>query len=751
MARQNAHGGVPLYCEFCGDCLAVCPVGAIVSRFSKYSFKPWQLKKTETTCSYCSDGCAINLESEGQKVMRVTSKLSYLNKFGWDAGPGDGHGGLCVRGRFGFEYIQSDKRLSRPLAKIDGRRIEVPWMKALIQIGKQLSAIKAQHGGNAIAGLISGRCTNEEVYLFQRFMRSVLGSNNIDTAARYGHMNSVLAMHHALGVGRSTTSFEKMALSDVILMIGSNMTETNPVSCLRVKKAKAEFNAKLIVADTWQTNIMALATHPLQMAVHSQGLLIHGLIKAVIQKGLAHSSFVQKYPAAYEALRQSVAESSEETIAKGSGLPWEKISEAAELLAKSNRGTILWGEGIVSEKGGYQNVLRLIDLALVTGLLEKEGAGLHPICEENNEQGAVDMGGVAEFLPGQIPFSEPSARARFAAAWHAELPESVGSSLPEILERAERGEIKALYVVGENPLGTLPVSMKVREALENIDLIICQDPFLTETGEMADFILPAATFAEKEGTFTDMQGKPNRVLQAFDPRGEAKPDWKIFCDLSKHLGQPLQYRGTDEISQEIAQMVPGYYREEHPPVQFDRYLSERFPSEVAARHRFSPGEEERRKSSAPGPILTVAPHETFPYSLTLGRSLYHSGKMSTRDTGLMKIDDKATLRIGTADAEALGVKPEDTVKIKSPQGAVEVSVEITPALPKGLLQFPEHFNQPPVKDLLTGEADPLTHVLSFKREPVALEKVIKFNLAVISSHADPASSSETPRPEGSAS
>lgn len=736
----GAHGGVPLYCEFCGDCLAVCPVGAIVSRFSKYSFKPWQLKKTATTCSYCSDGCSINLETEGQKVLRVTSPLSYLNKYGWDKEPGDGHGGLCVRGRFGFQFIQSEKRLSRPLAKIDGRRMEIPWMKAMIQVGKRLNEIKAQYGGNAIAGLISGRCTNEEVYLFQKLMRSVLGSNNLDSAARYGHMNSVLAMHRALGSGRSTTSFEKMALSDVILMIGSNMTETNPVSCLRIKKAKAEFGAKLIVADTWPTDIMALASHPMQMALHSQGWLIGGLIKGVIAKGAAHPSFVQNHPAAYEALRRSVAGLSEEEITKRCGLPWEKISEAGELLAKSKRGTLLWGEGIVSQKGGYRNVLRLIDLALVTGLLEKEGAGIHPICEENNEQGAVDMGGVAEFFPGQVAFSDPAARARFAAAWHAELPGGAGSSLPEILERAERGEIKALYIVGENPLGTLPVSMRAREALENIDFIVCQDPFLTETGEMADFVLPAVTFAEKEGTFTDMQGKPNRVSQAFDPRGEAKPDWKIFCDLSKHLGHPIQYHGTEEIAKEIAELVPGYYRQEPAPLQIDRYLTGTFASEAAGRYGALAAEFE-----------AAEPREAFPYLLTLGRSLYHSGKMSTRDEGLMKIYDRATLRIGTADAEALGLKPEDTVKMKSRHGALEVAIEIAPALPKGLLQFPEHFNQPPVKDLLTGEADPITRALSFKSEPVALEKVVKFNLAVISSHGDAGSSQEpeTTRPEGS--
>ncbi|MFQ5781413.1 MAG: molybdopterin-dependent oxidoreductase, partial [Nitrospiria bacterium] len=379
----GAHGGVPLHCEFCGDCLAVCPVGAIVSRFSKYAFKPWQLKKTETTCSYCSDGCTLTLESQERSVVRVTSKLSYHTKFGDGVKPEEGHGGICVRGRFGFQYIQSEKRLSRPLAKIDGRQVEIPWISAMIKIGKRLTEIKKEYGGQAIAGLISGRCTNEEVYLFQRLMRSVLGSNNIDTAARYGHMNSVLAMQRALGVGRSTTSYEKITLSDVNFLIGTNITETNPIASLRVKKAKTHFDAKIIVADTWETKMMKLATHPLQMAPLAEGLFIQGLVKAVLDKGLVHPPVAAEYGSAIEALREGVAGLSERVIGERSGVPWDKISEAAELLANAKRGTIIWGEGIVSQKGGYENALRLIDLALITGLLEKEGAGLQPICEEN--------------------------------------------------------------------------------------------------------------------------------------------------------------------------------------------------------------------------------------------------------------------------------------------------------------------------------------------------------------------------------
>ncbi len=707
----GAHGGEALYCEFCGDCLAVCPVGAIVSRFSKYTFKPWQLKKTETTCTYCADGCTLTLESEGQKVMRVTSKLSYLSKFGHGVEDGDGHGGLCVRGRFGFQFIQSERRLSRPSTKpttqTDASWRPIPWFTAVAEVGKRLAEVRTQYGGGAIAGLISGRCTNEEVYLFQKLMRAALGSNHIDTAARYGHMNSVLAMRRAFGVGRTTTSFKAMALADVILLVGSNLSETHPVSSLRVKAAMSQWGAKVIVADVVQTNMMKLATHPLKVAVGGLSALVMGLTKAVIEQGLTYPSFMEEAP--YEAIKSSVAHLSEATIAEQSGLAWEKIVEIAALLARSKRGTLLWGEGVIQDIGGYEQVLRLIDLARVTGIDRKTGGGLLPICEENNEQGAVDMGGVSEFLPGQVPYDDPVARHHFESAWAADLPGGIGSSLFEIIERARRGEIKALYVVGEDPVGTLPEATRVREALSRIPLIICQDPFLTETGKMAHYLLPAATFAEKDGTFTGMEGVSHRVVQAFDPRGEARPDWKIFCDLSKYIGYPLAYRSAGEITSEIARLVPSFSEAGAPggsPSQC--------PGSIADRYRINRHDRD----------------DAYPYTLTLVQSIYHSGKLSTRDEGLMKIDAKRALCIGTEDAERLGVKSGDSVNVRSLYGAVNLPVEVVATLPTGFLQFPEHF--PEVGDLFAVVIDPVTHVLYHKSVSVSLKKALDYRLLTVS-------------------
>ncbi len=716
----GAHEGVPLDCEFCGDCLAVCPVGAITSRFSKYVYKPWQLKKTQTTCTYCSDGCQITLETEGQKVLRVTSQLSYLNKFGHDVEAGDTHGGLCVRGRFGFQFVNSDKRLSRPLAKVEGKQVEMPWFKVIPQIAKKLTDIKNQYGGNAIAGLISGRCTNEDVYLFQKMMRTLLSTNNIDTAARYGHMNSVLAMQYALGIGRSTTSYKQITLSDVILIVGSNITETNPVASLRIKEAKHKFGAKVIVTDPIKTKMIALSTHPLQITIGAYPFLIQGMMKAIIENKWGYQPFMDQYPKAYQVLSQSMDAVSKEKIAQKCGLEWENISGAAQLLAQSKRGTIIWGEGIVSQIGGWDNMLSLIDLALLCGLLEKPGAGIHPVCEENNEQGAVDMGGVCEFLPGQIPYHD--GKERFAEIWNTPLPDGIGASLPQIIEKALRGEIKALYIVGENPLATLPESMKVREAFEKIDLIICQDPFLTQTGRIADFVLPATTFAEKEGTFTNMVGEIRRVQNAIDPLGESRTDFKIFSDLSRSMGGTA-YRSPEEIAPEIDLCVKGYYdgaRSQGNPAHLDHYLGNGFAGEVVKRYA--------QPHPHPSPPLegegTVGAMQ-----LVLGQSIYHSGKLSTQDEGLMKIYNKPTLQVSEADATALDLKNDDWVRVKSEQGSVELAITILPSLLKGIVWFPEHFTD--LRDLMQVEVDTKTSVPYFKSGPVTLKKVPLFDLSVV--------------------
>jgi formate dehydrogenase alpha subunit len=713
----TAHGDKPLYCEFCGDCLAVCPVGAITNKFSKYKYKPWQLKKIQTTCPYCGDGCQLILETLGDQVIRATSKLSWKSKWGDRAETAaKGHGGTCGRGRFGFQFVNSPNRLTLPLIRRDGQLVETPWLEALDFVATRLREIKSQYGNDAIAGLMTARCTNEDIYLFQKLMRVGIGTNQIDSTARYGQINFLEAMRR-IGIGRSMNTSEEITKANAILVIGSNITETHPLTGLRVKEALRRYKATVIVADPVKTNMAKLATHHLAIKPASEGIFVQGLVKTILEQGWADPGILESHPSAIETLKQSVSGLSYEMICGQTGIEQAKLFEAAELFAKAERGIILCAEGITKQRNGYRNVLNLMDLAFVSGKLSRPGSGLNALCEENNEQGAVDMGALPDYLPGQQSVLDKDARARITKAWAEELPLQDGATLLEIIERARRGEIKALYLVGENPVGTLPASMQIAEALREVSagggFILCQDPFLTETGRLADAVLPASTYAEKEGSFTNTEGQVQKVRQALEfPVGESKPDWQIFSELSAELGYPLVYENVDQIHKEIAKLVPGYYakKQERPKARLDYYLTNGF-------------NEEARKRYAVSQDSIVPQDSDYPFLLELVPILYHSGKLSTQAEGLIKIYDKRLLQISPMDAERLGVAAGDRVLLKSHLGEVEISAELNEFLPPGLVFFPEHFNDPPVKDLLACEVDPITRVPYFKRGRVAIERL----------------------------
>jgi formate dehydrogenase (NADP+) alpha subunit len=708
-----AKGDNPLSCEFCGDCLAVCPVGAITNKFSKYLYKPWQLKKTTTTCNYCGDGCQMHIETKDREVVRVTSPLSWKNKWGDRSETAKGHGGICVRGRFGFEYIDSAARLQQPLMRRDGMLVEAPWLEAVHSVVDRLVDIKAKHGPDAIAGLITARCTNEELYLFQKLMRVAIGTNQLDSSARYGHINFVRASQHAVGLGRAMNDWEDLTKAKAILLVGSNLTETNPLTSVRVKDAIRIYKSQVIVVDSAQTNMARLASHPMMVKPGSEGVFVQGLVKSVIEHDLIDAEATEKHPDAFAALKSAVETLSFDAITAATGIALEQIHEAASIFAEAPRAIILCAEGIVRRSGGYENVLSLMDLAWITGKLGRPGCGVSTVTEEGNEQGAVDMGVAPEFLPGQALFTDAAARERCAKAWGAELPATgKGATLTEILKRCRSGQIKALYVVGENPLATLPKSMEVQAALERLDLLICQDLFLTETARLAHVVLPACTYAEKEGTLTNLEGKVLRIRSAMDPIGESLPDWHIMTAIASGLGCQLDYESPYDIQREIMKLLPGYYnlgQPRKPTVKPDAYLSNGYSAELKTRYR---GDQ------------AGAAHAAKPFALTLGQVLYHSGKLSTQAPGLMTIAPNAgRLHMNLKDMERLGVTDGAKVRVTTAQGKLDMGVQADLAMVPGSCFFPEHFNEPPVKDLMTVEIDRHTGVPYFKLTSATIEKI----------------------------
>jgi predicted molibdopterin-dependent oxidoreductase YjgC len=705
-----AKGDLPLACEFCGDCLAVCPVGAITNKFSKYLYKPWQMKKTTTTCNYCGDGCQMYVETKDTEVIRVTSPLSWKNKWGDRADTAKGHGGLCVKGRFGFEYIDSPTRLKRPWVRKGNQLVEVPWLEAMHAAVDRFADIRKKHGPDAIAGLITARCTNEELYLFQKLMRVAFRTNNLDSSARYGHMNFVQASKLALGIGRTTNDWEDLTKAKAVLVIGSNLTETNPLTSVRIKEAIRVYKAQVIVVDSAVTNLGKLSSHPFLIKPGTEGLVIDGLVKATVDLDLVDEESVKKHPQAFAALKSAVSSISVEQVAAKTGLTAEQFKEAASIFAESPRSIILCAEGIVRRPNGYQNVLKLVDLAWITGKLGRPGCGVNTVTEEPNEQGAVDMGVAPEFLPGLASFDDQTMRDKLAKAWDATLPTAgSGAHLTEILNRCRSGHIRALYVVGENPLATLPASMEVRAALDRLDLLVVQDPFLTETGQMAHIVLPATTSAEKDGTFTNLEGRVLRVRQGMDAIGESVPDWQILTALANGMGCQWEYESANDIQSEIMKLLPGYYNLGQPKKltpTADHYLSNGYMASVAGRYKTARSESAR------------------PFTLLMGQLLYHSGKLSTFAPGLMKIaPNTGRIRMNAADMERLGLQDGAMVKLTSDRGSLQIGVQVDQSVAPQTCFFPEHFNEPPVKDLMSVDVDAITGVPSFKRTGVTIEKV----------------------------
>ena len=707
-----AKGDLALNCEFCGDCLAVCPVGAITNKFSKYLYKPWQMKKTTTTCNYCGDGCQLYLETKDEEVVRVTSPLSWKNKWGDRSETAKGHGGICVRGRFGFEYLDSKNRLTQPLVRESGQLVQKPWLETMHLLVDRFTDIKQKYGADAIAGLVTARCTNEELYVFQKLMRTAFGTNQLDSSARYGHMNFVLASRHSVGLGRTPNDWEDLTKAKAIILIGSNITETNPLTAVRIKEAMRVYKAQVVTLDSAITNMSKLASHPFLIKAGTEGAVIDGLVKATIDQDLVDEEAVGKHPEAFEALKSAMANVSLERLAVQTGISVEAFREIAAIFSESPRSIILCAEGIVRRANGYGNILKLMDLAWITGKLGRPGCGVNTVTEEPNEQGAVDMGAAPEFFPGQARFDDPAVRERFAKAWETSLPPiGSGAHLIEILRRCKSGQIKALYILGENPLATLPASMEVRAALERLELLVVQDPFLTDTAKLAHFVLPACTYAEKDGTFTNLEGRVLRVRQAMDPLGESLPDWHIMTALANAMGCRWEYQSPNDIQAEIMKLLPGYYNLGQPrkvvPVP-DEYLSNGYAAEVNARYRPTPTSED----------------VTRPFALLMGQVLMHSGKLSTQAPGLINIaPNTGKLRMNMQDMERLGLQDGAKVRLISDRGSLQLGVQLDQSVAPGTCFFPEHFNEPPVKDLMTVSVDTTTGVPSFKQIWVSVEQV----------------------------
>ena len=701
-------------CESCGECVDICPVGALTAKTE--SLPP--TSEVKTVCPYCGCGCGLVLGLRGGRVVRVRGDVeNCVNR-----------GSLCVKGRFGLEFVGSPDRLTKPLIRRDGKLEEASWDEALDLAARKFREIKEAHGPDAIAGFASAKCTNEENYLFQKLMRAAIGTHNVDHCARLCHASTVAGLARSFGSGAMTNSIDELERTDCIFVIGSNTTEAHPIIALRIKAAVERHGAQLIVADPRRIDLTRFAALHLRQRSGTDVALINAMMWVILTEGLEDEAFLAERTENFEEFRRSVMDLTPELAEAITGVAAEDIRAAARMYAKAERAAIVYSMGITQHTTGTDNVMALANLAMLTGHVGKEFCGVDPLRGQNNVQGACDVGALPNVFPGYQSVDDPAARAAFEKAWSASLPAKPGLTVVEVLNSVCDGNIKGLFIMGENPMVSDPNLNHVRQALEKVDFLCVQDIFLTETAQMAHVVLPAASFAEKDGTFTNTDRRVQRVRKALDPPGQARQDWEILCDLSTRMGYPMRYSGPAEIMDEIARVTPIY-----GGISFDRIQEQGIqwpcPDKNHPGTRFlHEGAFKRGRGkfyATPFRAAAELPDEEYPYLLTTGRLLYqfHTGTLSRRTPGLDRIAPPGKFEINPEDAAREGIADGEMVRLTTRRGTVDAQAIVTERSPKGTLFMSFHFREAAANILTNDALDPVAKIPEFKVCAVRLEKV----------------------------
>ncbi|MGA9263165.1 MAG: molybdopterin-dependent oxidoreductase, partial [Desulfobacterales bacterium] len=531
--RSYVVGGFGVWgqseCDGCGECIQLCPTGAIVEKPNRDLLQNQKPDRTVvSTCPYCGVGCQIELMVRNNRIVRCNGVEGIK--------PNDGR--LCVKGRFGYDFVDHNDRLTQPLIKRNGQFVAASWDEALELIARRFSEIKVNHGRDALAGYASAKCTNEDNYIFQKFIRTAFGNNNVDYCTRLCHASTVTAMLQSLGDGAGSNSIEDYETADGILVIGNNIIETHPVTATFIKRGVAG-GARLIVIDPKWTPLVKFAQVWLQPRLGTDIALLNGLTRIIIDENLIDNDFIRRRieggMAAFEELKKKVSPYTADKVTEITGVPSSKLFAAARIYANSERALIATGMGISQQITGTHTVFALINMCLITGKIGKLGSGLNPPRGQNNVQGVSDVGCSPLFYPGYIPLSDEANREKVAAVWNVPakaLSTQNGLTTVEIMQAAFKGKVKGMYIMGENPMLTDPNQNHTQKALERMEFLVIQDIFPTESTPFADVILPGVCFAEKNGTFVNSDRRVNRVRKAVDPPGNALEEWKTIWEIA---------------------------------------------------------------------------------------------------------------------------------------------------------------------------------------------------------------------------
>jgi len=706
-------------CVFCGNCISTCPVGALQPKPYLKKARIWQVEKVRTTCPYCGVGCQIDLHIKDNKVVHVTSPV--------DVGPN--YGNLCVKGRFGIDFVQDEKRLTDPLEKQkDGKFKKISWDKALDTAAGKLKDIIAKHGPDSVGILSSAKVTNEENFLMSKFARAVVSTNNIDHCARLCHASTITGLIPTFGSGAMTNSIGDIKDSEASIIIGSNTTEAHPVIGYEIIKNIIENGLKLIVIDPRAIPITKYAAIHLKQKPGTDIAVLMGMAKIIYDEGLYDKEYIAEKTEGFGEFVKKLEDYTPEKVAEISGVDKNGLIAAARMYAKADPASIFYSMGITQHTCGTDNVVAIADLSMLTGNVGKAGGGVNPLRGQNNVQGACDMGALPNVFSGYQHVENDELRKKFEKAWDKDLPPKQGLAVTEMIEKAISGELKALYIMGENPMISDPDILHVAEALKKLEFIAVQDIFLTETAEFADIVLPSASFAEKDGTFTNTERRVQMVNKAIEAPGQARLDWEIICDLAARMDYPMEYGSVAEIMDEIASLTPiyggiNYERLKETTLQWPCTDCGHPGTDILHAKNFSRGK---------GAFIAVEhrppaeePDKDYPFILTTGRILYHfhTRTMSGKVDALNEIAPMAEAHINEEDAAALGVKDGEMVKLETRRGAIETKALVDEKIKKGIVFVPFHYADAPANKLTNPVLDPKARIPEFKACAVSISKV----------------------------
>jgi formate dehydrogenase major subunit len=715
-------------CVACGECVQACPTGALMEATmvdERGVGKVGPFTEVDSVCPYCGVGCQITYQVKDNEIVAVQGRNGYSNEQR-----------LCVKGRFGFDYVKHPQRLTKPLIRREdapkGADIDIDpsdplthfreasWEEALEAAAGGLKRVRDRDGGSAMAGFGSAKCSNEEAYLFQKLVRAGFGTNNVDHCTRLCHASSVAALLEGIGSGAVTAPFNAVKDSEVVIVIGANPTDNHPVAATYFKQFAKR--GTLIVMDPRGTALRRHATHMLQFKSGTDVALLNGMLNVIASEGLYNETYVQEHVAGFDAFKQHIADFTPEAMAPICGIDAETIRTVARTYATSKASIIFWGMGISQHTHGTDNARCLIALALITGQVGRPGTGLHPLRGQNNVQGASDAGLIPMMYPDYQTVDLADARRRFEDLWGRQLDPNKGLTVVEIMDAIHAGQIKAMYIMGENPAMSDPNVEHAREALAALEHLVVQDLFLTETAFHADVVLPASGWPEKEGTVTNTNRQVQMGRKALNMPGDSREDWWIVQEIGKRIGMGWNYEHPRDVFAEMARAMPSLNNITWERLEAENSVIYPCPApdgpgqDIVFGDRFPTANGQGKLVPASVLPPDELPDDRFPMVLITGRQLehWHTGAMTRRASILDELEPEAVASLSPQQLARLNVEPGETVRVSTRRGVLELTARADTAIPDGTVFIPFCYAEAAANMLTNQALDPFGKIPEFK-------------------------------------